>query len=227
MKLHQIAKGTRSVKRVPFRVSNAPELTGDDWEQDEHTIQVGIRALTPAESSEVLEKARESAEKAGVKEWLATHPLCELHLMVHLVAVACVDSEAPSEPFFVGGAKEILDSPEIAGDNLAYLAQQAKLWNDQLGPRDPEITAEQLISAVVREAERPENAPEAFFSRLRPSSQLSCFRSISKLLTSLLTSRSLSGLPETTSSVATADPTPSPSPETNPATPKAKRKPRK
>ena len=212
MKLHQIAKGTRSVKRIPFRVSNAPEFEGADWEKDPNTIEVGIRALTPAESSEVLEKARDAAEKAGVKEWLATHPLCELHLMVHLVAVACVDSEKPGEPFFVGGAKEILDSPEIAGDNLAYLAQQAKLWNDQLGPRDPEMTAEQLISAVVREAERPENSPEAFFSRLRPSSQLSCFRSISKLLSSLLTNRSLSGLPEATSSIETTAPAPSESP---------------
>jgi hypothetical protein len=227
MKLHQIIKGTRSVKNVPFRVSNAPTFTGDDWEKDENTILVGIRALTPGESSEVLAKAQESAAKAGAKEWLATHPLCELHLMVHLVAVACVDSEAPSEPFFVGGAKEILDSPEVAGDNLAYLAQQAKLWNDQLGPRDPELTTEQLISVVVREAERPENAPEAFFSLLRPSSQLSCFRSLAKLLSDLLITRSLSGLPESTSSSANTAPTPSEN--ESPATPTktAKRKPRK
>jgi hypothetical protein len=149
--------------------------------------------------------------------------------MVHLVAVACVDSEAPSEPFFVGGAREILDSPEIAGDNLAYLAQQAKLWNDQLGPRDPDLTVEQLISALVREAERPENAPEAFFSRLRPSSQLSCFRSISRLLTSSLMSKSLFGSPETTSSIATTDPAPSesPSPEVKSTPTKTKRKTRK
>lgn len=212
MKLHQIAKGTRSVKRIPFRVSNAPDIEGVDWKKDENTIEVGIRALTPAESSEVLEKARDAAEKAGVKEWLATHPLCELHLMVHLVAVACVDSEAPSEPFFVGGAKEILDSPEIAGDNLAYLAQQAKLWNDQLGPREPEMTAEQLISALIREAERPENAPETFFSLLRPSSQLSFFRSTAKLLTSSLMNRYLSGSPEATSSTETTAPEPSESP---------------
>lgn len=226
MKLNQIAKGTRSVKRIPFRVSNAPEVQGADWEKDPNTIQVGIRALTPAESSEVLEKARESAEKAGVKEWLATHPLCELHLMVHLVAVACVDSEAPSEPFFVGGAKEILDSPEVAGDNLAYLAQQAKLWNDQLGPREPEMTAEQLISALVREAERPENSPEAFFSRLRPSSQLSFFRSTAKLLTSSLMSKYLSGSPEATSSTETTAPAPSESPSPAKKTTNS-RKPRK
>ncbi len=215
MKLHQIAKGTRSVKRVPFRIANAPDVTDGDWEKDPNTIEIGIRALTPAESSEVLEKARDAAEKAGVKEWLATHPLCELHLMVQLVTVACVDSEAPSEPFF-RSAQEVLDSPEVAGDNLAYLAQQVKAWNDQLGPREPEMTGAQLISAVVREAERPENAPETFFSRLRPSSQVSFMRSTCKLLTSLLTGRSLSGLPEPTSSTETTDLTPSesPSPET-------------
>ncbi len=206
MKLHQIVKGTRNVKNVPFRISNAPAIVGDDWEKEDGTIQVGIRALTPGESSEVLAKAQESALAAGAKEWLATHPLCELHLMVHLVAVACVDSEAPSEPFFVGGAKEILASPEIAGDNLAYLAQQVKLWNDEVSPRDASLTAEQLVSIVIREAERPENAPETFFSRLRPSSQLSCFHSISKLLSDLLMLRSLSGSPETTSTTATTDP---------------------
>lgn len=208
MKLHQIAKGTRNVKNVPFRVSNAPAVVGDDWEKEEGTILVGLRALTPGESSEVLAKAQESALAAGAKEWLATHPLCELHLMVHLVAVACVDSEAPSEPFFVGGAKEILASPEIAGDNLAYLAQQAKLWNDENGPRDADLTAEQLVSAVVREAERPENAPETFFSRLKPSSQQSCFHSMAKLLSDLLMVRSLSGLRETTSSTETTDQSP-------------------
>ncbi len=202
MKLHQIAKGTRNVKNVPFRLASSPPVEGDDWQNAPGTIQIGIRALTPAESSEVLAKAQESALSAGAKEWLATHPLCELHLMVHLVAIACVDSESPSEPFFVS-AKEVFESPEIAGDNLAYLAQQVRAHNDSVGPRDAELSAEQLIAVLIREAERPENAPEAFFSRLRPSSQLSCFRSTAKLLTSLLTARSLSGLQETISSIET------------------------
>ena len=192
-KLRDIAKGTRNFKSVPFRVANADTLAeGQEWQTADDTIQVGLRALTPAESSEVLAKAQESALRAGAKEWLATHPLCELHLMVHLVAAGCVDNEKRDEPFVVGGAEEIFKSPELAGDNLAYLAQQVKLHNDSVGPRDAEMTAEQLIGAIVREAERPENAPEAFFSLLRPSSQLSCFRSMAKLLSDLLTSRSLS-----------------------------------
>lgn len=203
MKLNQIAKGTRNVKSVPFRLASAPPVEGEDWQTDPGTIQVGIRALTPAESSEVLAKAQESALAAGAKEWLATHPLCELHLMVHLVAVACVDSDAHGEPFFVGGAKEVLSSPEIAGDNLAYLAQQVKLHNDSIGPRDADLTPEQMIAAIVKEAERPENAPETFFSRLRPSSQMSCFRSMAKLLSDLLTIRSLSGSLDSTSSTET------------------------
>ncbi len=213
MKLHQIAKGTRNVKSVPFRVANAPTVAGEDWEKEEGTIQVGIRALTPSEASEVLSKAQESAFAAGAKEWLATHPLCELHLMVHLVAVGCVDDEKRDEPFFVGGAAEVLNSPEIAGDNLAYLAQQVKQWNDEVSPRDPDLTAEQLVAMVIREAERPENAPETFFSRLRPSSQGSCFRSISKLLRDLLMVKLLSGSQEATSTTNTTDPTPSESPK--------------
>ena len=216
MKLHQIAKGTRNVKNVPFRAANAPDVQGDDWQKEEGTIQVGIRALLPSESSEVLAKAQESALAAGAKEWLATHPLCELHLMVHLVAVACVDSEAPSEPFFVGGPSEVFASPEVAGDNLAYLAQQVKAFNDSLGPRDADFSPEQLIAAIVREAERPENAPETFFSRLRPSSQMSCFRSMAKLLSDLLTVRSLSGLQETTSSTVNESANETPPQESDP-----------
>ncbi len=209
MKLHQIAKGTRNVKSVPFRVANAAPVVGDDWENEEGTIKVGIRALTPSESSEVLAKAQESALAAGAKEWLATHPLCELHLMVHLVAVGCVDDEKRDEPFFVGGAAEVLRSPEIAGDNLAYLAQQVKQWNDEVSPRDPDLTPEQLVAMVMQEAERPENAPEAFFSRLRPSSQGSCFRFMAKLLRDLLMGKLLSGSLEPTSTTETTDPTPS------------------
>jgi hypothetical protein len=74
------------------------------------------------------------------------------------------------------------------------------------------MTAEQLISALIREAERPENSPEAFFSLLRPSSQLNFFRSTAKLLTSSLMNRYLSGSPEATSSTETTVPVPSESP---------------
>lgn len=217
MKLRDIAKGTRNYKSVPFRVANAETLDADqDWQTAEDTIQVGLRALTPAESSEVLAKSQESALRAGAKEWLATHPLCELHLMVHLVATACVDNEKRDEPFFVGGAEEIFKSPELAGDNLAYLAQQVKIHNDSVGPRAKDMSPEQLIGAIVREAERPENAPEAFFSLLRPSSQLSCFRSMAKLLSDLLTSSVLSSSLGAASTTETETPSPEAPPEEPP-----------
>lgn len=211
MKLHQIAKGTRNVKSVPFRSANAAPIQGDDWEKEEGTITVGIRALTPAESSEVLSKAQASALSAGAPEWLATHPLCELHLMVHLVATACVDDEKRDEPFFVGGSREVLESPEIAGDNLAYLAQEVKNWNDEVGARPVDLTPMQLIAAVLEEAERPENAPETFFSRLRPSLLRRCMHSMAKQLADSLMVKSLSGAQGDFSTTPSTDPTPRPS----------------
>ncbi len=228
MKLHEIKKGTRAVKAVPLRLATAPLLEpGVDWEtaDDGGTVIVGIRILTGTETSEALEKAQTSAIKAGVPQWLATHPLCQLHEMAQMVAIACVDNDARDEPFFVGGATEVLGDIAIGSENIAYLAQQIRLWQDEVSPRGPEITTERLISAIVQEAERPEHAPEAFFSRLRPSAQLSCFHSIAVLLSSLLTSRSLTSSDSNSSNSTTTESssTETPAPDPTPPAPRGKK----
>lgn len=213
MKLREIAKGTRAVRPVSMRLANAPAVDGPDWENDENTIKVGVRVLTGAEISDALQKAQESVAKAGVPQWLGTHPLCRLHEMAHTVAVGCVDDEKRGEPFFVGGFDEVMGSPEIGSANIAFLFEQIELWNDEVNGRTAKLTAEQLISAVVQEAERPENAPERFFSRLSPASRVSCFHSLAKLLSDLLTNRSASTLPVESSTTST------PSEESKPSSP--------
>ena len=220
MKLRDIKKGTRAVKAVPLRLANAPAVDGPDWENDEHTILVGVRVLTGTEIGEALEKAQETAAKAGVPQWLATHPLCRLHEMAHTVAIGCVDNEKRDEPFFVGGFDEVMGSPEIAGANIAYLFEQIETWNDEVNGRSAKLTGEQLIAAIVMEAERPEHAQETFFSRLSPASRVSCFHTLAVMLSGLLTSRSLTISPTGGSTTSTTDPSPeaeapvSPSPKT-------------
>lgn len=199
MKLRQIAKGTRAVKPVLLRLANAPAVDSPDWETDEHTVLVGVRVLTGTEIGEALQKAQESVAKAGVPQWLATHPLCRLHEMAQTVAIGCVDNDSRDEPFFVGGFEEVMGSPEIAGANIAYLFEQIELWNEEVNGRSAKLTGEQLISAIVAEAERPEYAPESFFSRLSAASRVSCFHSLAVMLGGLLTSRSLSGSPDDSS----------------------------
>ena len=123
-KLRQIEKGTRAVKTVRFRLANAPIPA--DWESgqglpdDEHTIKVGVRVLTGSEIATIYENARRSAKAAGVDTWLDTDPLCRLHEMAETLAIACVDWEAPDEPFFVSAA-EVLGSDALGGANIAYL----------------------------------------------------------------------------------------------------------
>jgi hypothetical protein len=213
MKLREIRKGTRAVRPVLMRLANAPAVDTPDWESDENTIKVGIRVLTGAEISEALQKAQESVAKAGVPQWLGTHPLCRLHEMAHTVAIGCVDDEKRGEPFFVGGFDEVMASPEIGSANIAFLFEQVELWNEEVNGRSAKLTSEQLISAVVQEAERPEHAPERFFSRLSPASRVSCFHSLAELLSNLLMSRSLSTAPDGSSSTPS---TPS-APDADPA----------
>lgn len=225
MKLHEIKKGTRAVKTVPLRLATAPLLdAGADWEtaDDGGTVMVGIRILTGTETAEAFEKAQDSARKAGVPQWLATHPLCQLHEMAQLVAAACVDDAARGEPFFVGGAAEVLGDIAIGTDNIGYLAQQIELWQNEVSPRGSEVSEERLISAIVQEAERPEHAPEAFFSRLRPKEQLSCIRSMARMLSDLLANRSLI-FSESSSSSSTTTESSSPEAPTPEAAPTATR----
>lgn len=214
MKLHQIAKGTRAVKPVQLRLANAPAVDGPDWENDENTVTVGVRVLTGTEISEAVQKAQETVAKAGVPQWLATHPLCRLHEMAHTVAIGCVDDEKRDEPFFVRGFDEVMSSPEIGGANIAYLFEQIETWNDEVNGRSQKFTGPQIIAAMVVEAERPENAQETFFSRLSPASRVSFLHSTAVMLTDVLTSRSLIGSPDATSTT-----TQSPKTEAEPATP--------
>jgi hypothetical protein len=227
-KLRDIAKGTRAIKAVPFRLASAP-LLPPGVETDEHTIMVGLRVLSPGEIADVYQKAMEAAALAGVSQWLDTHPLCRLHEMFHTVALACVDVDSGerAEPFFVGGVEEIRTSVDLTGDSIAFLYAQHQLWQDECsGPRGAAKTPGELVAMVAEEAARPENARDVPFSRLRPSAQLSCFHSICVLLWSSLTAKSPST--STPSSSSTSEPLPSePLPKPSPAAAKATRKKRR
>lgn len=190
-KLENIKKGTRAVKPVPFRLADAPpQLPGDA--DDGHTYTVGLRVLTPGEIGSVYELAMADAAKAGVREWLDTHPVCRLAEMVHTVNLAAVDWDSPdrAEPFFVGGVETVRNHPGMTGDSLAYLYEQHRAWQDECGGRVVGTTIGQVMAMVEEEAGRPENAPGVPFSRLRPSSQKDLWHSTCVLLWSLLRDKS-------------------------------------
>jgi hypothetical protein len=123
--------------------------------------------------------------------------------MGHCVTLACVDNEKRDEPFFAS-FEELMTSPLIGGDNIAYLYQQQQLWQDECTFRSDKFSLEQAVAMIAVEAERPENSRDSPFSKLRQSSQLSLWHSTCVLFTSLLMGRSLTGTPTESSSSSDA-----------------------
>lgn len=196
MKLRDIAKGKRAVKAVPFRLANAPDPkpvpSGEEATvDDEYTVLVGVRVLTGDERADALAKAQADARSKGVTEWLDTHPLCLLYEMAHVVALATVDNAKRDEPFFASAA-EVLSSPDVGEDNIAYLYEQQRAWQDQCSLRSGrDIGPVEAMALLAQEAERPENAPSPF-GHMRAASLPSFFRTTAFLFQNLLTLSSLS-----------------------------------
>lgn len=182
MKLRDVAKGTRAVKPVTFRLANAPPpppLTADDAAagvsaSDPGEVTVGVRVLTVGEIEDVFERAQQDARAKGVEKWESEHPICRTAQMLRTIELACVDNDKRDEPFFAS-ADEIRGSPEIGPDNIAYLFEQQDHWQDECSFGKRKLNAEEMISLVIQEAERPESAPSPF-SRLRPGLVASCMR---------------------------------------------------
>ncbi len=217
MKLRDVAKGKRAVKAVPFRLANAPDPKpvppGEEPALDDYTVLVGLRVLTGNEAAQALQSAEADARKRGVTQWLDTHPLCRLYEMAHTVAAACVDLEARDEPFFVS-AQELLDSPLVGEDNIAYLYEQQRYWQDECSLRSKDLSVEQVLELLSKEAERPENTPSPS-SHLRAATQPSFLRITANLWRTLLMASlasSSSGEPDTSKTPETPS-NDSPTPE--------------
>lgn len=195
MKLRDLAKGTRAVKQVSFRLANAPEPKVIELDEpvapDEYTAKLCVRVLTGAEFAEAISRAQADALSKGVKEWLDTHPLCRLYEMVHTLAVACVDADCVAEPFFAS-ADEILKSPEVGEDNIAYLYAKHRAWQDECSPFVKDFTLEQVIGLLALEAERPENS-DSPLDRMPPVLLKSFIRTTASLFANSLNARLGSG----------------------------------
>lgn len=183
MKFREVAKGTRAVKVVEFRLAN----------EERPPVSVGVRVLSGAETAVALEKAIAAAKAAGAKEWLDTHPLCRLHEMAQTLAVACVDVDSRDEPFFIS-ADEILQDCRIGADNIAYLFEHWRSWQAECSLDVKDFTPEQCIGILLEEAVRPESARSPLSTMPRGSLE-SFFHTTAVLFASLLTRKSDSTSP--------------------------------
>lgn len=207
MKFSQISTNKRAIKVVRFRLGNAPVPDGlaatDPIPDDEYTHKVGLRVLTGAEVAQVYANARADAKSKGSETWLDDDPLCRLYEMAHTVHVACVDPDSGEscEPFFAS-VNEVLTSPALGSDNIAYLHEQQGIWQDECSLKTEGRTIEEVMGFVVAEAERPENV-ESPLARMRPSTRENLVRTMAGLLYLSVRERSLSGSIATSSGTST------------------------
>jgi hypothetical protein len=225
MKASQLLKGKRAVHKVRFPICNfrcpilpdLPELAEQReadrkaWQAEhggeeplrEDEIEVGLRVLTGLELGEILREARADAIKAGVEDPKEGNTIYDLAVQVHTLAAACVDPDAPEEPFFDGGVQQIRESEHLGRDGIMYLAEQQETWQDLCSPQALRLDGAELHS-MIEELAGPESF--SFFCQLRPGMRWTLLHSMASLLLISQTDKSNSSLPSEPSSTKSVPP---------------------
>jgi len=223
VKLSELEKGSRAVRRVRFPLANMrapflpdlPELAAQrkvdrerfDAQRSEAAegeaapsvapdseVWVGLRVLTGAENSEVLQNAQTYAKARGVDPWNEDHAICTLAKMVFTLLLACVDPDDKSDdpPPFFDDADQILNSHHLGRDGIVWLYEAQELWQEQTSPLCPlEIEPEAYFALMLQIAK--EDNPDPFV-RMRAGLRWTFARSMAVQLLHLLTLKSGSGL---------------------------------
>src|SRR5688500_12376089 len=147
MKFREIAKGKRAWKPVTYRLANAPVESaqpGQDSPEDPHLQKVGVRVLTGEETAMVYQRAATDAAAKGVAQWEELHPICRVYEMAHTLHLACVDVDAPAEPYFES-ATQVLDDPQLGTDNIAYLFEQHSNFQDECSFQKKTLSVEEVL----------------------------------------------------------------------------------
>ena len=188
-----IVKGKRARKTIelPLVGTKLDPKTGE-WVGD--TIKLDIRILTGTEQIAALERAMATAKSKGVDKPEDGDPIYDLALVSETLALACIDSDSPESapvPFF-SSATEILESPILTKDHLAFLSESLLSWQDDCSPRlfsaskdDSAIAAARLAKANLPEAQR-------FLLRMQPGMLVSFVHFMAVQLSILQTYKSSS-----------------------------------
>lgn len=218
-KLSSILKGHRAIKKVALPLVNVssfvnpdvPELvaqresdaTANGEPANQSEIQVGLRVITLNELATIYQKAGDFARERGVKEPNETDPIYALGQAIYTCAIACVDPDSDvkdPEPFFgtrgdlESAARELLDSVHIGRDGIAYLAEQHENWQDACNPQANRVSPSVFYDLIVKMADdNPDKALETFLA-LRPGMRLRFMTFMAKLLKTLHSEKSSSGV---------------------------------
>ncbi len=189
-----IAKGTRAVKVIDFPSDNTrcelladlPELAAQraqdaaraaaqpEQATPEAPPKIGLRVLTGIETAECLHKARDFAIERGIADPKAGDPIYDLGLMVHTLAIGCVDvdsAEAARVRFFDGGAQQILD--HLDQDRIAYLYARHEIWQDECSPQAMKLSVRDAYAHIVKVTVSDDGGP---FGQMRPALAWTLFR---------------------------------------------------
>lgn len=209
MKLKDIAKGTRAIRRVMLPLVNVrcpllpdlPELA-EQRAADQAafeaaqagsapsaapaaSVEVGLRVLTGEEAAEVYEKAAEFARARGSSDPKPGDPLYDFGEAIHRVALATVDPDSdPAHPSpFFASVDEMLSSPHVGRDGIIYLAEAQETWQDLCSPQLTKFSAGELFDQIGKAAAAGDESLR-FFELLRPGARWILLRTLASLLLS-------------------------------------------
>ncbi len=188
-----IIKGTRAVKVIDFPADNTrcalladlPELAAQraqdaqaaarpEQATPEAQPKIGLRVLTGIETAECLHKAREFAISKGVASPAAGDPIYDLGIMVHTLAIGCVDPDSPESSralFFDGGASQILEG--LDQDRIAFLYARHEIWQDECSPQALRLTTQDAYAHIVKVTVSDD---DTVFTQMRPGLAWTLFR---------------------------------------------------
>ena len=161
MRFSQAELGTRAERPIEFTIKGTP-------------VSFALRPLTGAEEGLALSRATEYAKAKNAAKVEPGNPIFDLGLMVHALAIACVDVDSPAAaraPYFDGGAEQIfanLDTEEIA-----FLHARYELWQEECSPSKRAQSGAELVAMLVKIVEAEDDLP---FVSARPGMLLSLLR---------------------------------------------------
>ena len=180
MKFATVQKGIRAERRVTLPgFEGAPALL--------------LRPLNGLEEEDVLRQAFEYARRPGNEKPDASDELYELGVMLHTLAISCLDTDSPQDArtaFFDGGIDQI--RLELPRDTIHYLYQQHSLWQDECSPYVRRLSLDEVYAKALEVASSEDDSP---FTSLSPATRWIFTRTLATLLLDSRELKSASGAP--------------------------------